>query len=244
MPKDANTLAATGALLGDPARAAMLTALLDGRALTATELARAARITPQTASGHLAKLTSRGLVAVVAQGRHRYHRLASPAVAVLLETVMALELRPALIAAPVAVGPRDRDLRRVRTCYDHLAGELAVALADRLIGRGHLELGVEGAAVTAAGAAFLGGIGVALPAVTRDRARFCRPCLDWTERRPHVGGTVGAALLDACLAHRWLRRREGTRALALMPAGELAFRTHFGIVARRAGGPIELDSRR
>ena len=143
-------LAETAALVGDPGRAAMLMALMDGRALTASELARAAGITPQTASGHLARLTAAGLLARHCQGRHHYHRLSSPAVAHMLETIMeaslaAEEQRP---RRAVVTGPRDKAMRAARTCYDHLAGQLGVALADSLSGRGHVELSPEGGAVT------------------------------------------------------------------------------------------------
>lgn len=226
MPKDAATLAGTATLIGDPARASMLAALLDGRALTATELARCAGIAPQTASGHLAKLTARGLVAVTRQGRHRYHRLASPAIATMLETIMSV----APATATIAVGTSDPALRRARSCYDHLAGAVAVAIADRMVARGHLVVGVDGAALTADGEAFLArALAIELGDDRRDARRFCRPCLDWTERRPHVAGAVGAALLTTCLARRWVRRRSESRALAITPAGQIALRSHFEI---------------
>ncbi|CAH2602302.1 Uncharacterized HTH-type transcriptional regulator YdfF [Rhodovastum atsumiense] len=229
-----SAFAGIAALVGDPARANMLAALMDGRALTATELAGAAGITPQTASGHLAQLTEAGLLAVQRQGRHRYHRLASPGVATMLESIMAVAAASDGAGAvrrrpsPV-VGPRDRALRRVRTCYDHLAGQLAVAMADRMVERGQLELSADGGAVTEAGAAFLRGLGVDLaPAPRRGGGRmFCRPCLDWSERRPHIAGTLGAALCGACFAQGWLRRIDGTRAVAVTPVGEMALRQAF-----------------
>lgn len=225
-------LARTAALVGDPARAGMLAVLMDGRALTAAELARAANVTPQTASGHLAQLTEAGLLAVARQGRHRYHRLASPEVARMLEGVMAVAAGPPAEAVrpPSLRGPRDAALREARTCYDHLAGRLAVAMADALVARGAVELGTDGGAVTPAGEAFLGGLGIDLAAaqIPSRRRVFCRPCLDWSERRPHIAGALGAALLATCLDRDWLRRIEGGRAVAVTPGGRLALRRAFG----------------
>src|SRR5262245_54674309 len=142
------------ALSGDPGRASMLHALMDGRALTASELARVAGITPQTASGHLTRMTAIGLLSAEKQGRHRYHRLATPTVAHMLESIMQVASR----AVPKAthVGPRDAALRRSLTCYDHLAGELGVALADALVGRGHAELTSDAGVFTATEVEFLG----------------------------------------------------------------------------------------
>jgi DNA-binding transcriptional ArsR family regulator len=221
-------LAGTAAAIGDPARANMLAALMDGRALTATELAQVAGVAPQTASGHLARLAEAGLILPEKQGRHRYHRLASPAVAAMLEGLMALA--GAARSAP-ATGPRDAALRQARTCYDHLAGRLAVAIADSLAARGHLLLEGDGAEITPAGSEFLHGLGVqARPS----RRLLCRPCLDWSERRPHLAGAIGAALCARCLEMGWLRRREGTRALLITPAGEQGFRARFGVEMRAA----------
>ncbi|HWX49842.1 MAG TPA: helix-turn-helix transcriptional regulator [Roseomonas sp.] len=223
--------AETAALMGDPARANMLAALMDGRALTATELARTAGIAPQTASGHLARLTEAGLLAVERQGRHRYHRLATPAVAQMLEGIMAVAAggtgRPR--RAPAVVGPRDQALRQARTCYDHLAGRIAVAMADRMVARGQIEFAPDGGALTEAGADFLRGLGLDLaPVVVRPGRRvFCRPCLDWSERRPHIGGTLGAALCGHCFARGWMRRIEGTRAVSVTPSGRLALGKAF-----------------
>src|SRR4051794_25973548 len=211
--------AETAALAGDPARANMLMALMDGRALTASELARAAGVTPQTASGHLSRLCTAGLLSIQRQGRHHYHRLASPAVAHMLETIMdvAQDNAPAP-RRPVVTGPRDRAMRAARTCYDHLAGQLGVRLADCLSDRGHVELSPEGGAVTPAGIAFFREFGLdlaATPGQSGSARVFCRPCLDWSERRLHIGGAVGAALAARCFDLNWIRRQDDSRAVAV-----------------------------
>ncbi|RVU19359.1 ArsR/SmtB family transcription factor [Methylobacterium oryzihabitans] len=216
------------ALMGDPARAGMLDALLDGRALTAAELARAAGVTPQTASSHLARLSEAGLLAVERQGRHRYHRLASPSVARMMESVMAVAADRPPPRRP-ATGPRDRRLRHARTCYDHLAGHVAVAMADAMVARGQIDLAPDGGALTPEGAAFLRDLGIDLDRSAGGRRVFCRPCLDWSERRPHIAGVLGAALLDGFLARGWLRRLERTRAVEVTPPGRLALARAFGI---------------
>jgi DNA-binding transcriptional ArsR family regulator len=220
-------------LSGDPARASMLHALMDGRALTATELAKAAGITPQTASGHLNRMTSVGLLSVEQQGRHRYHRLATPSVARMLESIMevAAELEPD--RSRLTVGPRDAAMRRARTCYDHLAGRLGVALADALTSRGHIELTGDAGLLTESGFAFLGGLGIDTAPLLARRTRrsgrvLCRPCLDWSERRPHLAGSVGAAICAHSLTSGWTRRLDGTRAVQITPKGERIFRENFG----------------
>src|SRR5919197_6110469 len=149
-----SAFAEVAALTGDPARAGMLHALMDGRALTASELARAAGVTPQTASGHLARLATAGLLCVEKQGRHRYHRIASPAVAQMMESIMQVTSGRDATRPPLTVGPRDAALRTARTCYDHLAGRLGVALADALVGGGYIELASDGGLVTDAGVGF------------------------------------------------------------------------------------------
>jgi DNA-binding transcriptional ArsR family regulator len=221
--------AETAALAGDPARASMLLALMDGRALTAGELASVAGVTPQTASGHLARLVGAGLLAVETQGRHRYHRLASPLVARMVETI--LSLAGGADARPVRVGPRDSGLRLARTCYDHLAGRVAVEIAERMVEAGGLVLGSDGGELTEAGRGLLADAGVEVPAAGGRRA-FCRPCLDWSERRYHLAGVVGAALLDGLVARGWLRRMAASRAVAISPAGERGLRAAFGIDLR------------
>jgi len=219
-------IAEVAALVGDPARANILMALADGRALTATELAFLARVTPQTASGHLAKLVDGRLLAVAKQGRHRYFRLASPLVGRMLESINAM----AALEGPPRHRPRtpaDDALRRARYCYDHLAGRLGVALADALVERGHVEFGDDGGVVTPAGTKFLTGFGLDLAAPTR-RA-FCRPCIDWSERRPHIAGAVGAALAARCFDLGWLARIRDTRAVKITPKGQGGLRDTFRI---------------
>jgi DNA-binding transcriptional ArsR family regulator len=223
-------LAETAAALGDPARLNMLAALMDGRALTAGELAGVAGVAPTTASGHLGRLLGAGLLAVEKQGRHRYHRLASPEVARVLEGLMALSAAPSEgrpVARAPRTGPRDQAMREARTCYDHLAGRLAVGMADAMVARGQVELSADGGALTEAGAGFLEGLGVAVP-VGRGRA-FCRPCLDWSERRAHLAGALGAALCLRCLDLGWVRRVAGSRALTVTPAGRLGLEQAFGL---------------
>ena len=162
---------------------------MDGRALTASELAHVAGITPQTASGHLARMATAGLLSVEKQGRHRYHRLASLAVAQMIESIMQVASGPGSTRPPLVVGPKEVALRMARTCYDHLAGRLGVALADALVGGGHLELASDGGLVTDAGIEFLGRVGIDLYALMTGSSKrssriLCRPCLDWSERAP------------------------------------------------------------
>lgn len=222
------------ALAGDPARVAMLHALMDGRALTATELAKTAGVAPQTASGHLARMTTIGLLSVEKQGRHRYHRLATPAVAHMLESIMnvAAELQPH--GKPMTVGPKDAALRRARTCYDHFAGQLGVSLTDAMVAQDFVELTSDAGVVTETGMAFLSTLGIDTAPLFARRTKqsgrvLCRPCLDWSERRPHLGGLVGAALCSHSLEMGWVKRMSGTRAVQITPKGERILREKFGI---------------
>ena len=220
-------MAEIAALIGDPARAAMLTGLMDGRALTATELAATAGVTPQTASSHLSRLVDAGLLRVERQGRHRYHRLASPEVARMLEGIMqvASGLAP---ARPVVVGPRDAALRAARTCYDHLAGRLGVAIADALVAGGQLDFDAEAGIVTDRGLALFRGLGIEADTGRRKRV-LCRPCLDWSERRPHLAGVLGAALCAHCFDQGWIRRVSASRAVAVTPLGRRMLCETFGL---------------
>lgn len=220
--------AAIAALAGDPARACMLQALMDGRALTAAELAHAAGITAQTASGHLSRMVAAGLLRVEPQGRHRYHRLASPAVARMMESIMQVASARVPTPRPVRTGPRDRALAQARTCYDHLAGRLGVALADAMVAGGHVELADDAGLITAQGRDFLSNLGLPLPGTGTTRA-FCRPCLDWSERRPHLAGALGRALCTHAFDQGWIRRVDGTRAVSVTPMGATHLKRHFDV---------------
>lgn len=225
---DGPYLAEVAALIGDPARANILTVLMDGRAHTATELAHAAGVTAPTTSAHLARLTEGGLLAVERQGRHRYYRLARPAVARAVESLMALAADEAAPPRHRPTGPRDAGLRFARTCYDHVAGRVGVALLDGLIAGGRVMERDGGYAVTHSGEAFFEELGIDLPALRRQRRPLIRPCLDWSERRPHLAGALGAALADRLEALGWLRRAREGRGVALTPPGRRALTERFG----------------
>jgi len=215
------------ALVGDPARANILSALMDGRALTATELAYFAGVTPQTASSHLGKLAETGLLALERQGRHRYYRLASPLVGRMLESIMAVaEAGPARFRPHWKGGEA---LRTARTCYDHLAGHLAVGIADALVARGHVVLAADGGEVTRAGLDLLAGLGIEHGAANGRRRAFCKPCLDWSERRPHLAGVVGAALATRAFELGWIERIKDSRAVSITKAGKEGFADAFGL---------------
>ena len=223
-----NRIAHVASLVGEPARTAMLMALMDGRALTARELANAARITPATASRHLGLLVEASLLSVAQQGRHRYHRLASPEVARVLEGLMQLST-----VAPVPAGPRTASLRTARTCYDHLAGRLGVTIAGHLLEAGAVVFDDEGATahITDAMPDALSGLGLDVDMATAagsGRRPPCRPCLDWSERRMHLAGRLGALICHHCLERGWLQRGQGTRALTITPPGALALRDWMG----------------
>ena len=221
--KDGPVIATVAALLGDPARANMLTALMDGRALTVSELAGAGGISLPTASGHLSRLEAAGLLAAEKQGRHRYYRLSGHDFAEVLEGLMGLAQRTG--AVRVRTGPRDAALRTARVCYDHLAGERGVSLLGGLAGRGWVEAGAD-PVLTPQGRIGLAGLGLDVTGLEGGRRPVCRYCLDWSERRSHLGGALGAALLDHILSRRWARRSEG-RVVAFTPAGERAFAATF-----------------
>jgi DNA-binding transcriptional ArsR family regulator len=220
-------LAEIASLMGDVARAHMLAALMDGRALTALELALTARVTPQTASSHLAKLRQANLLAMEKQGRHRYFRLASPRVAQALESVLTLAGDgPPRHRPPTRI---DAEMRTARTCYDHVAGVLGVGVADALVARGAVAIAGDAGEVTDSGAAFLEGLGVDLTPRAKSKRIFCRPCLDWSERRPHLAGHVGAALCAHFLEADWVRRTCDSRALKITPLGRERFAEVFGV---------------
>ncbi len=220
-------LAEVAALVGDPARANILVALMSGQALTAGELVHATGVSPQTTSGHLGKLTDGRLITCVKQGRHRYYRIATPHVAEMLESVMAVAAD-----APPRYRPSsklDEAMRVARTCYDHFAGSLGVGITDALCGLGHVALSDDGGELSESGVAFFEKFGIDLAAARSRRRIFCRPCLDWTERRPHLGGTVGAILAKRCFDLEWLQRIRDSRALIITPAGARGLREAFGL---------------
>jgi DNA-binding transcriptional ArsR family regulator len=224
---DAPQIAEVAALVGDPARANILCALLGGRALTATELALTAGVSPPTTSGHLGKLLAARIIVLMKQGRHRYYRLAGPHVGHMLESIMNVALTGPGRFQPKST--RDEILRHARTCYDHIAGVLGVGIATRLIEREFVVLGDEAGEVTPAGADFLSSFGVDLSAARAKRRVFCRPCVDWTERQPHIGGAVGAALANRCFDLNWIERVRDSRALAITAAGRRGLMEIFAL---------------
>jgi len=226
-------IAEVAALVGDPARATMMSALLDGRALTASELASAARITPQTASAHLAKLTEAGMLSVVRSGRHRHFRLASPAVAEMIDGIVAVALEKRPRYRPLS--RQARALSAARMCYDHLAGRLSVDLTDAFVAREYVVPDDEAAEITTAGARFFTEFGVELPTLRSTRRHSCRLCLDWTERRPHIAGAIGVALTKRYFDLGWVERTKRSHAVVVTPLGWRGFRETFGVDASEAG---------
>jgi len=222
-------IAEIAALVGEPARATMLSALLDGRALTATELAFAARVTPQTASAHLTKLTEAGLLSPIKDGRHRYFRLASPKVVEMLDGIVALALENRPRYRPLS--RQARELSAARICYDHLAGRLSVDLTASLTANAYIVPGDEAAEITQAGTRFLTEFGIDLAILGSTRRHFCRLCLDWTERRPHLAGAVGAALTKRCFDLGWTERMKHSRAVIVTASGKRGFLETFGVGA-------------
>ncbi len=235
MGREDADISAVAALLAEPSRAAMLTALTDGRALAAGELARVGGVGAATASAHLARLLKGGLVTVVRQGRHRYYRLADAEVAEVMEALARISPRPAVRS--LRQSTRARLLAEARTCYDHLAGRAGVELLGALVEGGHLVAvgdGYPGAApdayvVSAAGRVRLKELGVDVDAVRAGRRRFAPACLDWTERRPHLGGALGAAVTSALLEAGWLVRGAARRSITVTDAGRA------GLAGLRAG---------
>lgn len=225
--KEGPIIASVAALLGDPARANMLTALMDGRALTVSELAQAAGVTIQTASGHLSKLHAANLLTAEKQGRHRYFRLSAPDVAQVLEALMGLAERTG--ATRIRTGPKDGALRAARVCYDHLAGERGVGLLDGALRSGFIA-GEEELAVTDRGRAFFLDFGIDLATLEKGRRPLCRACLDWSERRSHLGGALGAAILTRMIEMRWVLCEAG-RVLTFTHDGEEEFRSAFNLTA-------------
>lgn len=223
--KDGPDIARIASLVGDPARANMLTALMAGGALTASELALEAGVGLPTASSHLGKLMDGGLLSLSSQGRHRYYSLATVQVATMLESIMGV----ASSVGPKRVrpGPKEPAMREARVCYDHLAGDHAVAMFDGLVARGLLLADGEAISLPQKGASFFHAVGIDTEQLDGKRRPVCRACLDWSARRTHLAGTLGAAILDKILAEKWARREAGSRAVRFTPPGRLAFQKAF-----------------
>jgi len=220
--------AGIAAAIGEPARARMLYCLSDGRARTGTELAIVADVTPSTASVHLQRLLTQRLVKVLAQGKHRYYSLEGANVAAALESLSVLAGRPRDIFVPNT----PNRLRAARTCYDHIAGTVGVSLHDRFKALGWLSSGAKGGEksyeLTLGGTNAFESLGIDLQEIRRLRRRFAYACVDWSERRPHLGGAVGAAICSESLARGWVSRMAETRAVAITPLGARMFREAFG----------------
>jgi DNA-binding transcriptional ArsR family regulator len=232
-------LADLAGLLADGSRCAMLQALMDQRARTATELARVAKVAPSTASRHLSRITDGGLVTVEAQGRNRYYRLANAEVATLLERMMAFT--PVADSRPA---PKvDFELRFARTCYDHLAGVVATALYQEFLANGTLHAAPEFIAVTPQGSRTLASFGIDVDALGAGRRPLTRTCLDWTERRDHLAGALGAVLLTSFRARNWLAPRRAPRAMRVTDAGREGLAAHFGVDVTALVGRVSHEAR-
>jgi len=223
--KDGPIIAPVAALAGDPARANMLVALTGGKALTASELANEAGITAQTASSHLSKLETGGLISRVKQGRHAYFRLANHDVALMLETMMGVAARAGHLRT--RPGPSDPAMRKARMCYDHLAGEMGVAMLDSLVAHGHLANDTDTLVLTGKGGEFLHAFGIDADTLDSKRRPLCRTCLDWSMRRAHLAGALGGALLDRVYKLDWAKRDRKSRAVIFTLRGEKKFREAF-----------------
>ncbi len=222
---DSPDIAAIAGLIGDRARASILMELMAGRALTATELARAAQVSKQTASSHLSKLVGAALIAVERQGRHRYFRLAGPDVAAVLENLSGLAHRTG--ATQVSPGPVDPALRKARICYDHLAGDLGVLAFDSMKQHAFLRASGQELWLTEAGRRFCRGMEIDVESLEKRRRPMCLPCLDWSVRRHHLAGALGAAILSRCYAVGWARPSRSTRVVHFSAQGERSFRARF-----------------
>jgi DNA-binding transcriptional ArsR family regulator len=220
---DGSSMVPAATLIGDHARAKMLTALMGGRALTATELAGAAGITKQTGSTHLRKLLDARFIAMEAHGRHRYFRIADEEVAQLLEEFMSFSVR----TRACTTGPKDPALRKARVCYDHLAGELGVLLYASLLQRHAFDFNGATVSLSADGERLIADLGVDVSAVRSQKRAACRVCMDWSERRHHLAGAVGAAVLTRVIELGWAVRDKSSRAINFRPHGERAFRGCF-----------------
>lgn len=223
--KEGPDIARVAALIGDPARANMLTALMGGKALTATELAGVAGITPQTATSHLARLVEGGLAVARRQGRHKYFALADDQIAGTLELLMGLAARTG--HTRTRTGPRDEAMREARVCYNHLAGTMGTRMFDSMVRRGLLEETGETLRLTEAGRSAVAAMGIDVAALSRGRTPVCRACLDWSERRSHLAGSLGRALMARLEAEGWARRDPASRAVRFTGEGRRRFDAAF-----------------
>ena len=218
-------IAKIGALLGDNTRARMLSTLMHGKALTASELAREAGITAQTATSHLAKLTDGGLLELRKQGRHKYFTLANEEVAALLETLMGLSAGNKPLKT--LTGPRDAAMRNARVCYNHLAGHKGIQLHDSLLANQYLILKNGDLTLSKNGQSFMQEFGIDLDLLQASRSPLCRECLDWSERRSHLAGSLGRALLTQFEKTNWVKRDCNSRIIRFSDKGEKAFNIAF-----------------
>lgn len=223
--KEGPDIARVAALIGDPARANMLTALMSGKALTVSELAEEAGVTVQTASSHLSKLNEGGLLRLRKQGRHKYFSVANDDVAHVLEGLMGLAAGAGHLRR--RTGPKDAALRKARVCYNHLAGDMGTQMFDSLAGRGHLTVQDDALSLTENGAEFVTGLGIDIEALRLKKSPLCRECLDWSERRSHLAGNLGRAFLARFESLSWARRDTQSRAVLFSPTGLKKFDTHF-----------------
>lgn len=223
--RDGPDISRVANLIGDPARANMLEALVGGMALTATELANEAGVTPQTASAHLSKLTGGGLLSATKHGRHRYFRIDAET-AEMLESLMIFSADRQMRTRP---GPRDAAMRHARICYDHLAGEVAIAMVDSLTAQRVLTETGETFVTGPNASEFFSRAGIDLDRLRDKRRPLCRACMDWSMRRPHLAGSLGAAILDLVLDRKWAWREDGGRVIRFSPEGKRAFGALFPV---------------
>jgi DNA-binding transcriptional ArsR family regulator len=226
--KEGPDIAHIAALIGDPARANLLTALMSGKALTVSELAEEAGVTVQTASSHLLKLDHGGLLRPRKQGRHKYFSLASDEVAHVLEGLMGLAAGSGFLRK--RTGPKDAALREARVCYNHLAGDMGTRMFDSMIAQGHLLIEGEDLNLTQAGAVFVAELDIDVSTLRTGRAALCKECLDWSERRSHLAGSLGRALLARFEALSWAQRDKATRIVTFSRTGAKAFDGLFPMV--------------
>lgn len=223
--KDGPDIARIAALIGDPARANILTALMSGKALTASELAQEAGVSLQTTSSHLARLDGGALISARKSGRHKYFTLKNDDVASVLEALMGLAANSGHLRT--RTGPRDIALRHARVCYNHLAGEMGVQMYESMLGSGYLAATPENLQLTDAGHDFATSLGIDLKPLTTSRAPVCKECLDWSARRSHLAGQLGRAMLSQILDNGWAKRLPDSRVIKFSTSGEAAFHTLF-----------------